>query len=308
MFDPVVRNGTSDEPAPLLVLIVSYNSADILPGLLAALPDSLRGIEHRVVVVDNDSKDGTLDVPELRSSSISVIPMGRNAGYAAAINKGVAHMPGRGHTLILNPDVRPAPGSVTALVRMLEHYPGTGIVVPRIVDDAGHLKFSLRHEPTLLRALGEAVLGGRRAARWHRWGEEIRDPRLYTDGRVADWATGAALLVSAECAGLVGAWDESFFLYSEETDFALRAGDEGFALRYCRSAVFGHPGGQMSRSTFLWGLVARNRVRLYEKRHGLVASRAYWLVVVLNEALRAAAGRPTHRAALRVLMRRATWP
>jgi N-acetylglucosaminyl-diphospho-decaprenol L-rhamnosyltransferase len=147
------------------------------------------------------------------------------------------------------------------------------------------------------------VLGGHRAARFDRWGDMIRDPAHYVDGATADWATGAAVLIARRVVDAIGLWDESFFLYSEETEYAMRARRAGFSLRYVTGAEVVHPGGEMSRSTWLWSLLAVNRVRLYAQGHGRIATAAYWLVVVVNEASRALLGRPTHRAALVALFR-----
>src|SRR5699024_2747584 len=139
-------------------------------------------------------------------------------------------------------------------------------------------------KPTLGRALGEALLGGRRAARFASLGDLIRDTTYYVSGATADWATGAAMYLRRDALDAVGPFDERFFLYSEETDYALRLRDNGFSLRYVAEAVVCHPGGDMSRSPWLWSLVALNRTRLYRKRNGTVAGGLYWLVVVVNEA------------------------
>ncbi len=114
------------------------------------------------------------------------------------------------------------------------------------------------------------------------------------------------MLVSRRCLEQVGPWDETFFLYSEETEFALRARDAGFALRYVPDAVATHLGGERHTSSQLWALLTVNRVRLYARRHGPIRTAAFWSAVTLNEALRALAGRGVHRAALRALLRPGT--
>lgn len=290
----------------VLVLVVTYNSAAVVGRLLEALPGALRGVPGvTIVVVDNASDDDSAGLAEGSPVEPLVIRCAENLGYAAGINVGLKAVSPTRALLVLNADARPKDGFLIALLTVLEspEGPPTGIVAPRVVDHRGNLKFSLRRDPTLGRALGEAIVGGHRAARFPSLGEQIRDPKFYTDQRRADWATGAALLVSAECLRMVGPWDESFFLYSEETDYAMRAREAGWVLRYACNAVVEHPGGQMSKSPFLWSIVAVNRVRLYQRRHSRVAGAAYRMVVTLNEALRAPFGKPTHRAALKALLR-----
>jgi N-acetylglucosaminyl-diphospho-decaprenol L-rhamnosyltransferase len=229
------------------------------------------------------------------------VAMGRNAGYAAGVNAAAAAVPPRDALLVLNPDMRLGAGSVRALLATLA-IPGTGIAVPRLVDASGRLARSLRREPTVRRALGEALLGGGRAGRFPAFGEVVGNERRYQHPGTADWASGAAMLVARDCLDAVGPWEESFFLYSEETDFALRARDAGFALRYAPDAVAVHVGGEAHTSPLLWSILTVNRVRLFRRRHGRLHTVAFWLAVALNEALRALPGRPTHRAALRALL------
>ncbi|SEF17176.1 glycosyltransferase family 2 protein [Jiangella alba] len=290
--------------ADVVLVTVTYSSAAIVERFLRALPAALDGLgSAQVVVVDNDSADGTVErVVELAPWAVAV-KAGANLGYGAGLNLGIGHVPARRGVLVLNPDAVLQPGAVRRLLDAVEADPAVGIAVPRIVDASGRLKFSLRREPTIARAVGEAVLGGHRAARFPLLGDQIRDPSRYVDGATADWATGAAMFLSRRVLDAVGPWSEEFFLYSEETDYALRARDAGFRLGYVRDAVAAHPGGDMERSPWLWSLVAVNRTKLYRKRHGPLRSAVYWGVVVFNEAVRAALGRRTSRAALAALLR-----
>jgi len=301
---PQALDATDDGIPDVVVIAVTYNSSDVVPAFLHALPEALKGVNSAaVIVVDNASSDGTAQLVRELAPWAVVVPTGGNLGYAAAINIGRCQCRARQGTYILNPDAVPAPGSVRVLVEATESDRRIGIAVPRILDATGGLKYSLRREPTLLRALGEALLGGRRSAQYAPLGDLIRDPKYYVDGATADWATGAALFVPTHAGDTVGSWDERFFLYSEETDYALRVRDHGMRLQLVHAASVTHPGGDMSRSPWLWSLVAVNRTRLYAKRHRRVASALYWLVVLANECARSLLGRPTHRAAVRALLR-----
>ena len=280
-----------------------YNSASVLPGLLESLSPALECIEsHGLVLVDNASSDRTLEVARASAPGAVLVALDRNLGYSAGINAGID----AGHTsdaiLILNPDVRLRTRSVAGLLEALT-VPGTGIAVPRMVGSDGTLSYSLRREPTVLRALGEALLGGDRAGRFPLLSEVVRQDGRYDEAGTADWATGAAMMISRRCLEAVGPWDESFFLYSEETDFALRARDAGFALRYTPSAEVVHLGGESGVSPYLWSLLTRNRVRLYRRRHGAGRSALFFAAVALNEALRAMAGSRVHAQGLRSLFR-----
>jgi GT2 family glycosyltransferase len=152
--------------------------------------------------------------------------------------------------------------------------------------------------------LGEAVLGNRRAGRFRRWGEMITDPGAYTRPTRADWAGGALMVLSRNCLDACGPWDESFFLYSEETEYCLRARDLGYATCLAPEASAVHLGGDSRVSPKLWTLLTLNRVRLYRLRHGAAATAAFRAAVLLREASRAALGRSRgpNRAAAAALL------
>ncbi|HTJ67723.1 MAG TPA: glycosyltransferase family 2 protein [Actinospica sp.] len=290
-------------------VVVTWNSADVLEGLLDSLPSGFAGIDAwRLNVVDNASADETVAIAErwLRAHADvdgRILNTGRNAGYAAAINVALADdVRPDDAALILNPDIRLGPGCVRQMSDALgsDARPPTGIVVPRVRDAEGRLYRSLRREPSLPRALGEALLG-RHAARFGRLGETVGDAAAYQTTTTADWATGAVMLISAACRAQCGPWDESFFLYSEETEYALRARDRGFATRLAPVAEAVHLGGESKTSGKLWALLTVNRVRLYRRRHTWPATALFWTAVVLRELPRALLGRAPSRTALAAL-------
>ena len=289
----------SPEPS-IAVVVVTFNSADVVGGLLACLPEAMTGLRWDLVVVDNDSGDETLAVVEEGAPGARVVRMGRNAGYAAGVNAGIETAGRRDAFLVLNPDVRLEPGSVVILHAALAT-PGVGIAVPRLSDATGRRIDSQRREPTIGRAAASALLGARRAGRLRDWGEVVTDDASYERSRPTDWAEGSTQLISSACVAEVGAWDESFFLYSEETDYHLRARDTGHGAFYEPAARGQHLEGGSGTSPILWPLLVANRVRLHRKRHGPSSAAAYWLVLVVQEATRAVLGRATSRVALRVL-------
>ncbi|WP_042382789.1 glycosyltransferase [Streptacidiphilus melanogenes] len=301
---------TPTPAAPVAVVAVTWNSQAVLPGFLAALPEAMGGTEWRLVVADNDSADDTVAVIEEQAPEATVVQTGRNAGYAAGINAALAAAAqwpgGHGPVLVCNPDIRMEPGCARILLDALDvplpDGSSVGIAVPRLVDEDGTVAYSLRRESSVTRALGEALIGNRRAGRFPRWSELVTDPAAYAAPTRADWATGALLALSRACADACGAWDESFFLYSEETEYCLRARDLGFATRLVPEAVASHLGGDSKVSPRLWTLLTLNRVRLFRRRNNAAASAAFHAAVLLRELSRAALARPQSRMAARALL------
>jgi N-acetylglucosaminyl-diphospho-decaprenol L-rhamnosyltransferase len=283
------------------VVIVTWNSAAVLEGVLRSVHASVVSGSIKVIVVDNASVDGTVDLVREVMPDADVVPMGRNAGYAAGANAGIDRAVDCDVFLLLNPDIRLGPATIETMIQEMRSS-GAGIVVPRLVDDSGALHSSLRREPTVLRAWGEALLGGDRAGRFPPLGEVEKRNGVYRSAGRADWATGAAMLISRDCTERVGRWDETYFLYSEETDFALRARDAGYVLRYVPSAIAVHFEGESHESPALFALLTRNRVKLFRSRHGAAHAAAFWTGVFVGEVLRAR--RPTRRAAAWALLGR----
>jgi GT2 family glycosyltransferase len=283
------------------IVIVTYNSARDISGLLDSLPAAAAGLRLRVVVVDNGSADGTADLIRARSDVLCV-QAGANLGYAGGINLGRRHAGEYAALAVLNPDLALAPGALREMFAVLED-PAVGVVVPMLLGLDGSCYPSLRRKPTLARAIGDGLLGDHLGSRPGWLSEIVRGAREYGYRHAVEWATGAAMLISAACDRAVGPWDERFFLYSEEVDYATRARTAGFRIEYTPAARARHRGAGSGQSSALTALMAVNRVRYIEKqdRH----PRAYRAVVFAHELLRAAD--PNHRAAMRAVSRRSRW-
>lgn len=281
----------------LLVVVVTFRSAADLPRLLDSLPAGLEGVGEdvrtRVVVVDNDSSDGTAELARERGDCDVVEQP--NLGYAAGINTGVRTAPEADRILVLNPDAVVARGAVAPLLAVAAR-PGVGIVVPLLRDDDGTVQHSLRREPTLLRATGLGFTGAAPLS------ERVTGDAAYRTAHRVSWATGAAMLVTRECHEALRGWDESFFLYSEETDLCLRAADAGFETWFTPHAEVRHAGGGSGRDDLTHTLQIVNKVRLYGRAHRAPLATVYQMVTVASELTWWARGHSRSRAAIAALL------
>lgn len=286
----------------LAAVVITHNSAALLTDCLRSLTDGFRGVHlDRVLVVDNASTDESVTIAESFSTlPLEVVQVGVNAGYAAGINAAVRELDIStiDAVLVLNPDTRLRPGSVAPLADALD-VPGRGIAVPRLVNPDGTLQPSLRRRSTLSRALAQALTGRHCPGKLR---DQIIDPEHYRRPGQAAWATGAVMLISVHMMRDIGPWDESFLLYSEEVEFALRAADHGWVLWYVPDAVVEHIGGESNTNPMLAALLAVNRVRLFRARHGPLAGAAFFVVVTTVELIRAIKGHRTGRAAVIALL------
>ncbi len=279
--------------ARVAAVVVTYNSADHIEALLDSIPAAAGGLEVRVVVVDNASTDRTRAIVSDRSDCELI--EAPNLGYAAGINRGIDRVEDDRQVLVLNPDVVLAPDSIAALSARAAG--DVGIVAPLVTNADGSLHHSLRRDPTVLRTLGLTRTGRPSLA------EYVEDPSAYTTAGPVDWALGAVLLVSVDCRHRVGRWDESFFMYSEETDYSLRARDVGYATWFEPRARAMHVGGGSGQSPQTHAMQIVNRVRLYRRRHSRLPSAAFMALTMLRELVWLPRSGAKSRAAIAALAR-----
>jgi N-acetylglucosaminyl-diphospho-decaprenol L-rhamnosyltransferase len=223
------------------IATVTYNSLSELREFFPGLARVAGELGTRIVAVDNASSDGSADFLESRRERTELIVERnrRNRGYAAAVNQAFAAAPGS-DLLLLNPDVAvDDPGQVEEMRAFMSGQPRAAVVAPKLLEPDSSVQSSARVFPTLpamaahsswIRHLG---VGRRAAARY------LQIPPAAEPSRV-DWALGAAMLIRRESFDSVGGWDESFFLYLEDTDFCLRCQRAGWETWYLPSVSLRH--------------------------------------------------------------------
>jgi GT2 family glycosyltransferase len=308
-MDDVSERGEASSPQSqgrvidLVVVIVTYNSAADLPRLLDSIPAAAPGLAPRVLVVDNDSSDDTVAVARAHPG-ITVVESGGNIGFAGGINVGRRHAGPFDALAIVNPDSTLGPGCLRILVDALAE-PSVGVAAPTIREVDGALFHSLRRAPTVLGALGESLLGAHLPNRSVALTDTYRRPDDYDHEHDVAWVSGAMVVISAACDAAVGEWDERYFLYSEETDYARRARARGFRIRFVPGAEVVHVGGGSGTSAALVALMAVNRIREFQIDHGRLETLAFRAAVALGHLVRSRD--PAHRLALGYVVSRRSW-
>jgi exopolysaccharide biosynthesis WecB/TagA/CpsF family protein len=293
-----------DGTADAAVVVVTYNSANHVPDLLASLRAQTSELTVRVVVADNSSTDGTLELVRRTNPDVIAFSTGGNLGYSAGINAATQRAGDAAAVVVLNPDLMVEPGSLKTMLHRLRAS-RAGAVVPRLLGPSGTTSPTLYREPSLLRALGDALFGRRTAGRPGWLATTDFHPESYAHAHPVDWATGAALMVRRSLADALE-WDESYFLYSEETDFFRRLRLTGETVWYEPAAVMTHLGGGSGSSAQLNALMAVNRIRYIRKFHSAGYARAFHAAVVLSEALRC--WKTDRKGILRTVLVEGSWP
>lgn len=239
-------------------MIPSWNSIGLLPRCLGSLRD--QGVELEPLVVDNGSRDGSLEY--LEGEGVPHLPLPRNTGFAAAVNLGASRVSAAA-VLVLNADAALEPGCAGRLLEALEADDSLGGVQPRILQlEEGRgapgeaARARLYSAGMALTADGRAVETGA--------GEEQSE--RYLQGREVFGACGAACLLRRELFTELGGYDESYFAFYEDVDLNVRARVAGWRFAYVPEAVAWHVGNASWQAEAprpgAWNarLVARNRI------------------------------------------------
>ena len=301
--------------ADLAIIIVSTNEARWLEPCLSTVFDHAGDARLDVVVVDNESTDGTRELVETRFPEARVVASS-NRGFAHANNLGARASRAR-YVLFLNPDTEIVEGTFGELVAALDERAETGLVGVRQLTADGTLWPTIRYFPSISRSLGEALLSERWPAR-PRWaGERELDESLYDRESECDWTSGSFMLARREALLSAGLLDERFFIYSEEPDLCLRMKRDGWTVRHLPTMTIIHHAGKGGVRPRMVAQDAFTR-RQYARKHFTAPQRVAFLAAVgTNLAVRALAPqrgelgaqrRAASRLALRTLVGRADPP
>ncbi|HEY5882131.1 MAG TPA: glycosyltransferase family 2 protein [Nakamurella sp.] len=229
-------------PAPPVVglVTVTYSPGPALLGMLDSLPDAYRG-EIRVVLADNGSTDGTVEVAAERAG-VRLVRTGGNLGYGGAANVGVRALDSAvDWVVITNPDIVFAPQAIDRLLDCSDRHPTSGAFGPLITTPEGVVYPSARNLPSISAGVGHAVFGW-----WwptNPWTRRYRLDAQEPVERLAGWLSGSCLLVRRRAFEQVGGFDEAYFMYFEDVDLGDRLGHAGWSNIYCPSAQVTHEGG-----------------------------------------------------------------
>jgi GT2 family glycosyltransferase len=291
------------EHTDVAVLVVAYNGADDVVSLLESLLPETRGQSIKVIIADNSPTDVVCSAVR-GFTGVHAFRTGGNFGYSGGINRAMRAAGTAGAYLVLNPDLSVEAGSVLALRERMS-VSGAGVVVPVLLDDDGSVYPSLRREPSIAGAVGDALMGSRFAGRPDWLAEMDFDAESYVHAHRLHWATGAALLIRSDVAESVGEWDEDYFLYSEETDYLHRVREAGASVWFEPLARMRHSRGGSGSSPALDALMAVNRIRYVRKYHSAGYARRFRGAVVLAALLRSP--QPQGREILATVCRERRW-
>ncbi len=218
------------------IVILNYNTREVLRHCLDSLAQ-VRGLEFETFVVDNCSTDGSAEMVQHEFSPVRLIASPRNGGYAYGNNLGLREFLARPDPpralLLLNPDTRVPPDALRGLLDFIDTHPGVGVVGPKLVLADGTLDLACRRsfptpEVSFYRLTGLSKLFPR-SRRFGRYNLTYLDENQTAE---VDSVVGACMMMRTTALQSAGLLDESFFMYGEDLDLALRIKEHGWQVYY----------------------------------------------------------------------------
>jgi hypothetical protein len=227
----------------LSIVIVNWNSKNLVRDCLASVRATCSRLEPQVIVVDGGSHDGCGAMIAAEFPEVEFIQSPDNLGFGRSNNLGFARVRGE-LLLLLNPDTVLRDGAVQALVDALEQCPGAGIVGAHLLNTDGSLQwFGIHSLPTPWNCAVDSDVVRRRW--WERKGPADAGPAVAVEA-----VSGACMLMRAETFRRVGGFSPQYFMYGEDMDLCKKVGSLGLGIWYAPDARVIHHGGGSSRNEF----------------------------------------------------------
>ena len=263
--------------AALAVSIINYRTADLTIAAVASVLDDLGQREARVVVVDNASGDGSAEaiaawITERGDGRVQLVRSATNSGFSGGHNQGMAAAPRADFYLILNSDAVLRPGFFDAILAAAKAHPKAGLIAPRLEDEDTTVQTSCFRFAS---PASELIRGAGSGPVTKLFAHRVVALELPPDPDKIDWASFACILLRGETLRTVGPMDEGYFLYYEDSEYALRAGRAGWSVVYAPEARAVHyrggsgPVKAMQKAkkrlpAYFW----RSRARFLRQAHG----------------------------------------
>ena len=237
------------------IIAVTFNTKRVVLDCLASIFETIKEMSFEVWVVDNNSTDGTVEAIREQYPGVNIIPNKENLGFAAANNQAFRQMNGR-YALLLNTDTVLTSGAVKELYDFMEANPEAGMACGQLLNQDGSKQNSIANFPTLLTlSCNETVL---RILMPKRFPSKRRE---YVSPLKVDSCIGACLIVRKEAMDDIGFFDERYFFFLEETDWAYRMRLGSWGVYFVPRAEIFHAQGKTVGNSL------NSRIMFYRSRY-----------------------------------------
>lgn len=223
------------------VIVVSYNTKKLLEDCISSIYKFTKSINFEVIVVDNASKDNSIEIMKKKFPKTKIILNKYNRGFGPANNQGIKIAKGK-YILLLNSDTYLVENSLKKLVDKAKSVSNLGALAPQLLNENRTIQQSAGFFPNLPQifywmSFLDDLPGGTYLKPYH-----INHDSFYKSEQKVDWGTAAAMLVPRAITNKVGSFDEKIFMYGEEVEWCYRIKKAGFEVYFSPSTKIVHIG------------------------------------------------------------------
>lgn len=289
--------------ADVSIIVVNYNTAHLLGRMFAAIEAGRGDLTLQVIVVDNASRDNSVQVLRTQYPEAELIANSTNPGFGRANNQALPLVRGR-YVLLLNTDAFVSPDTLQKTVRFMDANPTCGVLGVKLVGEDGALQPSCRYFPTPWNVFLASSGLGRFFPRTRLVDDLSWD---HASVRECDWVPGCFYLVRREVIDRVGLFDPRYFLYCEEVDHCRAVRRAGWSIVYYPFTQVVHLGGESAASAGPVNRVGRqipalqveSELLYFRKHYGVAGVLTSVVLTTVGDVMRASGGVLRHRDRVR---------
>lgn len=267
----------------LSIVIVNYNSRFLIEQCLGSVRKAITGIDTEIIVVDNNSSDGSKEHLADKFPSVKFIFNNDNVGFAKACNQGFRSTSGN-YVLFLNPDTILSDSCLAACISFFESHPDAGAVGVRMLDSNGNfLRESKRGAPSasasFYKLFGLAAMfpGSKIFAKYY----QTHLPEKASNA--VDVLSGAFMMIRRHVFETANGFDEDFFMYGEDIDLSLRIDRLGYKNYYLGNINITHLKGGSTKYSYLYVQDFYGAMNLFVKKH--YSDKPAWYILFLQAGI-----------------------
>ncbi len=263
------------------IILVSYNTSELTRLAIETLQRSVCTPELQIIVIDNASRDDSVQMLRTHFPQITLITNNQNVGFGRANNQALPLLKGE-YVLLLNTDAFVAPDTIEKTVDFMQKHPQVGILGVKLIGRDKSLQPSCRYFPNILNLfLQRAELN-----RWFPMVRYVDDMAWdHTTERQCDWVPGCYYLLRKQVIEDIGLFDPRYFLYYEEVDHCWAAKRAGWQVMYFPGCEVVHIGGESAKSDGEISQASRQLVSLQIESEYLFFRKNYGILVTIAHGL-----------------------
>ncbi|MEN6373602.1 MAG: glycosyltransferase family 2 protein [Smithella sp.] len=280
-------NLKEDQQVDLSVIIVNWNTKNLLVACLDSLSDQQSTYKIEIIVVDNASHDGSIEIVKEKYSHVILIRNARNLGFGKANNIGIKQSRGR-YICLLNSDVRVLPDVLQSLINFMDQNKSIGISGPKTLSPDLSIQSTCRKLPNLWTIFCESCCLNKLFPKSDIFSDDQMKFFNHNTVRKVEGLAGCCLMIRKTALDRVGLFDEQFFIYFEETDLCKRFGQAGWDIVFFPDvSLVHHHGGSSSKDPIRFNIeYMKSQIKYWKKHNSSITVTTLQFILLMQHSIR----------------------